>query len=232
MAAPILFALLASALRLYPFAGRLVLFLLPSLVIVGIHGLISALRPWTDRPALGQRVAAILLIVPMFLTVSWLPQAGLPMAADSRALFAELEKLHRAQEPVVLGHLATYAWPRYGVNVEAEVIETPSAWLDRDRARALRVTVESLDPGPVWVALTRVRRRAAAAWTYGAFIDRQTAWPEISIFRRALSSGRRVDREVWVRGGVLWRLVPSPDATPLGEDSNRPRQHEPGRSNP
>ncbi|MEM6794365.1 MAG: hypothetical protein AAF725_10300 [Acidobacteriota bacterium] len=231
LAAPVLVALLAAALRLYPFASRLVLFLLPSLVILGIYGLVTLLRPVfgavAGRPQLAEWPAWAWALVPAIFTVHWLPSGGLPLAADSRALFAQLQEEHRPGEPVVLGHLATYAWPRYGVGLEAEIHETPSAWSHRARPRELRSTLDrvaaaSSGPGPVWVVLTRVQERLSPPGSYGAFLDEQTTWPPLSIFREALASGWRIEEEVQVYGGALWRVLPASAAEEDGEGASPP----------
>ncbi|MEM1182528.1 MAG: hypothetical protein AAGM22_29545, partial [Acidobacteriota bacterium] len=215
--APIVFALAASALRLYPFSSRLVLFLLPSLGLAVAAGLAAAQGAGPRIRALTAATAALLLTAPTLLTSLWLPGGGLPITADGRQIFEDLRRARASDarlraEPVVLGHLATYPWRRYAVPVDGPVLRADDAWLDADRVASLRDTLNGVDDPAVWVVLTRVRSgRKPRPWTYGAFIQRQRTWPAAESFSPAIEDRWRVGREQRRQGAVLWRLVRTPE---------------------
>ncbi len=243
---PLFFTLLAASLRFYPFASRLVHFLVPSLAIAMTFGLrrlaahFQPGSPWRGPSRLvAGSLAALILMPVLFFCLGWVPRGGLPIAAETKALFQALEESRREEDLVVVDHLASHAWSYYGVGSSARVILVPSAWTDEDRARGLRRALESSGrqhvSQRVWVAISRVSRegdqgfREALAGdlrerdlslprSYRWLVDGKRAWTSLERFSRAIPVRLRLAEEQAFRGAVLWRLERVPG------DSRPPRR--------
>lgn len=236
---PVLLALLAAMVQRYPFADRLVLFLVPSLGILFACGCrILATSRWLRWPL---RVAVgVLLAVPVVFFAAWLPRGGLPIAADSRALFDRLPTDFAPGEVVVLDHVTTHAWRYYGRGRALEMIAVPPAWSDRDRVRSLRQTLVRQagrrQVTAIWLVANQVtatprrplgealrldlhQRRFGfpAAWDW--LVDEQTRWMQVDRLVRAMPPSWQIKDSQTVYGGLVWRLERAMTAVESGPEA-------------
>lgn len=223
VAIPLLLTFGAAVAGLYPFLTRLVLFLVPSLGVLLAYGIrasvarFGALRGWLHG------VAAALLSVPLALCLLWLPRGGLPIASDTRGIFRQLESRAAADEPVLLEHLATYAWRYYGDSARGKIHEVEPAWNPEARVAALRAALLTSESSKLWFVACRVTREdARALWgairrdlgardasfssTYRSFVADQTRWMPLAQLEAALPPEWRIVDESLVYGACLWRL--------------------------
>jgi hypothetical protein len=158
LGAPLLVALLAALLRLYPFGGRVLLFLLPALILpvaAGFTWLILRVAAGRARVALTLGLALILFLEPG--KGAWRRFQRPYAREETRPV---LEELHREVMPgdlVYLTWFGTYAFryyaPRIGQGELAEVEAVASAYV-RDEAIELRVDdflAKTAGRGRVWL---------------------------------------------------------------------------------
>ncbi|MEM8964172.1 MAG: hypothetical protein AAGD38_21990, partial [Acidobacteriota bacterium] len=217
---PILVTLGAATIGAYPFAKRLILFLVPFLAIAFAHGLAGLAGRW---PKIATAVLVSFLLVPSFWFLLWLPRGGLPLAADTRALFAQLETRHGG-EPILLDHQTAYAWRHYRPTIDGEIVKLKAAWNHRDRSKRIAEALATVDQDEAWVVIARTdvvgrsgepnptsplgrlfyRDLTAGdltfATTYRAWIGRDVEWTPIDELRGGLSGWRIIDE--WNEYGV------------------------------
>jgi 4-amino-4-deoxy-L-arabinose transferase-like glycosyltransferase len=158
---PLPFLLAASALRLYPVRGRLVLFLVPILTLLVGAGA-DALRRQTERmPLVGVLLLLLLVFDPLASESKKLLSP--PPAEDPRPILAHLRDESRPDDALYVYYDAQFAWryyaPEYGLDPERATIGTSaeSVWLE-DLG-----DVERLRGKPrVWVLFTHVHLRESA----------------------------------------------------------------------
>lgn len=120
---PILFTLLASGLHLYPFQGRLILFLVPAMMLFigeGADRIMTVAQPtgWF----VGVSLCALLLLVPVqtaFLTV-WNP--GKLEIEETRPVMTYLNQHYQKGDKLYLYHSSEAAFIYYGKRVGLENI--------------------------------------------------------------------------------------------------------------
>ena len=116
---PLAAALLASALGLYPVGQRLMLFAVPSIVILGVAGLEAAVErlpgAWSRR---AWWVVAGIVVVPL-LAVTILQLSLLDSSSRMRQLVARLSARRAPGEPVYVFSRALPAWGFYVTNWSA-----------------------------------------------------------------------------------------------------------------
>lgn len=146
--APIIVALAASALRLYPFTERFIIFLAPSLIIVtgaGIHYVVHAL--WPRARIAAALFVALLFLQPALVLANELAQPGDPGVRPALAQLAQSESdapiyvYHWAQYEVryyasaygidsdrfIVGSTARNEWNHYAAELE-KLRGTPEVW--------------------------------------------------------------------------------------------------------
>ncbi len=132
--APVPFLLAASALRLYPVHGRLVVFLLPIVVVFVAAGADGVRRAAERTPALAALLLVLLLFDPLASEAKKL--LAPPRFEDPRPLLERLSREARPDDSIYVYYDAQFAWryyaPRYGLDPERAIIGTSaeSVWTD------------------------------------------------------------------------------------------------------
>lgn len=155
IASPIVAALLASGLMLYPFggsrasAGRVVLFLAPMFFLVIAEG---AARIW-DRSRGGLRLAAVpllaLLLVPQ---IAWAIMAVPFPRTEIKPLLGYLEEEHRPGDVVYVHYDIRHAFEYYAPVYQLDDTQYVRGVCSRDRAAGYLEALTALRGAPrVWV---------------------------------------------------------------------------------
>lgn len=170
LAAPALLALAASAFQLYPFTGRLVVFLTPSFLLATAAGAHSLLAAWPKRlefatPAL----LAVLGGAPVYAAITALPPERIE---HIRPIVASIATRRERDDAVYVYYGAGQAWlyyaPRFGLATSDVTVGRCSAGdpraylreLDRFRGRPR-----------LWVVATHLIRGTAELELLNAYLD-------------------------------------------------------------
>jgi hypothetical protein len=153
--APVALVLAASLAALYPFRGRVILFLLPLMLIVVVRGVIAIAVPVTRRHA---PLAAAVLLLPIAVHALWrnpLPQDEQPMRGVMAYLQANVEPGDRVW--VYFG-----AGPAYGYYAHRFPVPATVSECDLANARAQITQIDALRGAPrVWVVVSHAGDDAA-----------------------------------------------------------------------
>ena len=172
VALPALFALLASAAHKYPFAGRLLLFLVPMATLLVARGtavVVEALRERIGWPA---------CIIPLVLIAAPLHEAVVQIRSPSRAeeIRTVLDRVKEEWQPgdriyvyggtgdAGAGPAFDFYAPRYGIPPESVI----RGQIHRDDPAQYRIEIGKLPAGRIWVLVAH-RHRDEETWIRAAF---------------------------------------------------------------
>ncbi len=172
---PALFGLIASAVHKYPFAGRLLLFLVPPATLLVARGAMAV------AGALRERVGWIACIVPAVLAVAALHEAAVQIRTPSRAeeIRIVLDRVKEEWRPgdriyvyggsgdAGAGPAFDFYSPRYDFPPESVI----RGEIHRDDPSQYRGEIAKLPPGRVWVLVSH-RHRDEETWLRAAFDGR------------------------------------------------------------
>ncbi|MEO7986973.1 MAG: hypothetical protein ABI766_10605 [Gemmatimonadales bacterium] len=127
VAGPVVVALVAAVIGRYPFSVRLVLFLVPSLVILVASGLATILAPFRQRRILASVVGAALTAPLLFRGLFFTPAAPSAAPEEIRSVVTRFLERHRPGDAIYLRAGAVPAWTFYTTD-----------WASPDRARLSR----------------------------------------------------------------------------------------------
>jgi hypothetical protein len=122
---PIFFTLLASGLHMYPFQGRLILFLVPVMMMVigqGVDRIMTVTKPtgWF----VGVSLCALLMVVPVQTAFSTLLNPGrIGQIEDTRHVMTYLRQHYREGDKVYLYHSSEPAFIYYAKRVGLEKVQ-------------------------------------------------------------------------------------------------------------
>jgi hypothetical protein len=223
---PVVMALLAASLRLYPFSGRVVAFAMPTFVIALACGIEQAATEIGSRLRLPSTLGRVGLLIPVLGPVLLAPPVYRP--EEIRPVLAYVARQRLASEPVYVyygaGSAAQYYGPRLGLagasvtigsDAHRDDLRVPLRELDRFRGRPGLWVVFAHDPTPARDAIlgylgrigtlrdsTVVPARLPLLSTHGA-----------SAYRVDLSDSIRLGAttaDAFVLGGALSRSVGHP----------------------
>ena len=222
---PALITFGAAVVAVYPFERRLILFLVPALatmLALGLRHLASSRRrgvAWAGRAGVGA------LAIPLGVTLLWIPHGGLPLASDSRGLFAALEAELEDGDAVVVDYDTEPALRYYGtaLSVEPVVARNPRGVLER--AAGISEALRRAGPGPTWVAIARVQETsappirsaipsdlAAGRWWFPTvwewFAEGLRGWDLLETVEENLDENWRITARIQLHGAALLRLEP------------------------
>jgi len=167
---PVIVALAAAALRLYPFSGRVVTFLLPLMILALAAGADHIMRVWLpDRPLLSAVMLAVMVGSPIFATLTALPPERMehirPVLARVSALLEPNDDLY-----VYYGgaHPYRYYAPRLGLARRSHVLGQCSA---ADLRQYLRDLDRFRGRPRVWIIGTHARLGASELLTMFRYLD-------------------------------------------------------------
>jgi hypothetical protein len=196
---PLLLALAASAVHKYPFAGRLLLYAVPALVLMVAYGaaLIAARLGGVARWG-GVVTLAVLFVSPVA-ECRWLLKVP-PHAEDAREAIAHVHANWRPGDRlyVYYGAVPAFAYyqPRYPFPSDAVVLGSENR--DEDQRR-FQVEVAPLDGKPrVWVVLAH--RQTQEETAIQAYLD---------------AMGRRDEQKKWSDAGVMRYDLTTAPAQPV-----------------
>jgi hypothetical protein len=153
--APIAFTIAASSLKLYPFDGRLILFLLPSIyLLIGLGA--ETLREKIGKPA--PFVWALLIGILLFHPAEGaLYQLVKPFRGEEiRQVLEHVSKNAKPGDTIYLSHHADPAYQYYSRRFEFKDVEVVSAPKEQNSLPAFE-HISAMDGNPrVWVVLTHL----------------------------------------------------------------------------
>lgn len=184
---PLLLALVASAVHKYPFAGRLLLYTVPALILMVAYGAALITARLNDVARWGGVVTLAVLFVSPVAECRWLLKVP-PHAEDAREAIAHV---HANWQPgdklyVYYGAVPAFAYyqPRYPFPRDAVVLGTENR--DEDQRR-FQVEIAPLDGKPrVWVVLAH--RQTQEETAIQAYLD---------------AMGRREEQRRWSDAGIM-----------------------------
>lgn len=196
---PLVLALAASAVHKYPFAGRLLLYAVPAMLLTVAYGAAVIAARLNDAARWGAVVALGVLFVSPVAECRWLLKTQ-PHAEDAREAIAHV---HANWQPgdrvyVYYGAVPAFAYyhPRYPFPADAVVLGSENR--DEDQ-RKFQVEIAPLDEKPrVWVILAH--RQTQEETAIQAYLD---------------AMGRREEQRKWSDAGVMRYDLTTPPAQPV-----------------
>ena len=179
---PIVLVLIASALKKYPFSGRLILFLLPLQVVLIAVGLTSP-SVWNDRR---QRLTQVVMFIMLSLT-PWLSAVNgvmrPPITEEVRPVFAYIRQHRQPTDVLYLYAGADKAFDFYG----------PSFGLNQMHVVAGTKNMRKANDKPLDLLALRGTKRV---WVVFSFLsDRRGSTNEVDLVLCLLDSmGKRLDQ--------------------------------------
>lgn len=161
LVAPLLFTLLASGLKRYPFEGRLLLFLVPSLLLLVAEGAERVRRsPAAQAPAIGAILIALLLFHPVLFAARFLFQPR--TREEIRPVLAHVRERRQPGDRVYVYAAAAAAFDYYAPRLG---LFSPNAlrgaWAG-ENGEPLRDLERLRGGGRTWVLFSHARRAAGA----------------------------------------------------------------------
>ncbi|QEL16043.1 hypothetical protein [Limnoglobus roseus] len=151
LAAPLAFALAASALRKYPFAGRLMLFAVPSLLVLVAHGTMAVADRVRDLGTFARWLVIAAVCAGPANECNNLRKTPLH-AEGAREVLVELAKQWQPGDRVYVAHEAIPAFRYYGVPVPADVVTFGGD--NRANLRHYREDLHAIsETGRLWVVM-------------------------------------------------------------------------------
>jgi len=157
---PLLFALAASALRMYPFTGRLLLFAAPALLLLIATGAESLRQPlWKTHRAAWLALVALLILHPA-LGVARATFAPAPYEReDMKTVLQHVQQQRRADDRFYVYYGAEEAFRFYAPRYDLAAATTHFGKLPRSISDYLDDALAPHNAGRVWVVFSHVADR-------------------------------------------------------------------------
>jgi hypothetical protein len=199
LAGPLLLALAASAVHKYPFAGRLLLYAVPAMLLMVAYGAALIAERLDDVARWGAVVTLAVLFVSPVAECRWLLKVQ-PHAEDAREAIAYVHTNWKPGDKlyVYYGAVPAFAYyqPRYPLPADAVILGSENR--DEDQ-RKFQVEIAPLDEKPrVWVILAH--RQTQEETAIQAYLD---------------AMGRREEQRKWSDAGVMRYDLTTPPAQPV-----------------
>jgi hypothetical protein len=160
LSSPAFFALLASALHLYPFGGRLVLFLVPVVLILVAVGALSFNAGSARLPAVNAGLAAILVVPAVLYSSSIVFRPLADSDEDIKTILGHVQEHWRDGDILYVHHESAPAFAYYAQRYKFHVDDYYTGQVTGgSRQLALRDEMDRLDGyARVWLLFSHIRR--------------------------------------------------------------------------
>jgi hypothetical protein len=161
---PLALVLLASGLKKYPFAGRLLLFCIPAMIVVVAHGAMVIAERLKSITRMGPPVLITLLLLPGIAECWW--QVKKPIhAEDARELVAYLHAEYQPGDPVYVYYGAVPAYAFYAGMGPIPTDEVQFGEYNRggDARRFHQELTQYLGQSRVWIVMVHKQTTEEAA---------------------------------------------------------------------
>jgi hypothetical protein len=155
---PVLLALMAAALRMYPFSGRVVSFLLPNVILAAAAGVDHSLRHWPQRLQFASPLLLALAVgSPLYAAFAALPPERIE---HLRPVLMHIEERLQPQDEIYVYYPASLAFLYYAPRVGLDDFVLGRCSASEPRAY-LRDLDEFRGRTRVWIVATHVRFEGA-----------------------------------------------------------------------